>query len=145
MRFHKFIRTTMYRRYLIFFLTLFFVLYWVQAYLNKQNMVIAIQEIQEEIDDTKNEATFIKNFEIPYLASEWAKYYLWHENGQIYDWEWVVRLRNRDKLSDDQLPNDILALQEKEEDVIIISSPEESRYYFIYDKLKPLKDLWLIE
>ena len=87
MRFHRFIRVTMYRRYIIFFLTLFFVLYGVQAYLNKQNMEVAITEIQNDIDYTKNEIAFIKNFERPYLESERADYYLGHENGVIYDGE----------------------------------------------------------
>jgi len=144
MRFHKFIRTTMYRRYIIFFLTLFFVLYGVQAYLNKQNMDVAIVEIRQEIKKTKDEIAFIKNFERPFLESERADYYLWHENGIIYDRERVIRLRNREKILNDG--NDILSLQEEEiEDIIVISSPEESWYYFIEEKLKPLKDLGLIE
>gem|GEM_PF-2987906 len=76
MRFHKFIRVTMYRRYIIFFLTLFFVIYGVQAYLNKQNMESAIQEIEMEIEDAAEEIAFITNFERPYLESERAEYYL---------------------------------------------------------------------
>ncbi len=108
-------------------------------------MEVAITEIEKEIDSTKDEISFIKNFERPYLGSEWADYYLGHENGVIYEWEWVIRLRNRSKFAQTWTPDDILSLQEKKEDVIVISSPEESWYYFIYDKLKPLKELWIIE
>ena len=103
-------------------------------------MEVAIQEIQEEITTTKDEIEFIKHYEVPFLDSEWADYYLGHENGVVYDGEWVVRLKNREKiLANTQ--DDILTLQASEEDMIIISSPEESWYYFIYDKLKPLQDL----
>lgn len=107
-------------------------------------MEVAITEIQDDIVETRDEINFIKNFENPYLYSERADYYLWHENWIVYDWEWVIRLRNRDKLLD-TLDNDILQMQRDEKDLVIISSPEESRYYFIEDKLKPLIDLWILE
>ncbi len=108
-------------------------------------MEVAIEEIQTEINDAAEEIAFIKNFERPFLDSEWAEYYLWHENGVVYDGERVIRLRNRERiLADTQ--DDILSLQAKDDkDVIVISSPQESWYYFIYDKLEPLKDLWFIE
>ncbi len=107
-------------------------------------MEVAITEINDEIVNTKDEIAFISNFERPYLESEWADYYLWHENWVVYNGEWVIRLRNREKILADN-EDDILSLQKKEEDMIVISSPEESWFYFIHDKLKPLKDLWLIE
>lgn len=108
-------------------------------------MESAIQEIEMEIEDAAEEIAFITNFERPYLESERAEYYLWHENWVIYEGEWVIRLRNRERIIPDT-QDDILALQGQEDnDVIVISSPQESWYYFIYDKLEPLKDLWFIE
>lgn len=146
MRYHQFLRNTLYWRYIIFFATLFFALYWVQAYLNRQNMLVSIQDIKDEIVDIEEEVAFIENFERPFLESERAPYYLGHENGVLYNGERVVRLRDRAPVvADEDTPDDVLALQQVEEDKIKISSPEESRHYFINDKLKPLKDIWLLE
>jgi len=65
----------------------------------------------------------------------------------LYDGERVVRLRNKANIPPENLnlPDEILAIQQQEEDLIKISSPEESRHFFINDKLSPLKDLGLIE
>jgi len=124
-----------------------FAFWWVKAHLNRQNMLISIQDIRDNIDETKEETAFIQNFEKPFLESDRAPYYLWHENGVLYDGERVVRLRNKANIPPENLnlPDEILAIQQQEEDLIKISSPEESRHFFINDKLSPLKDLGLIE
>lgn len=109
-------------------------------------MLISIQDIKDDIVDMEGEVAFIQNFERPYLESDRAPYYLGHENGVLYWWERVVRLRDRSPvIVEEWTPDDVLALQQEEEDKIKISSPEESWHYFINDKLKPLKDIWLLE
>ncbi len=108
-------------------------------------MLGSIELIQNESSLVEEEIQYVKNFEKPYLESEWAPYYIGHENGVLYDWERVVRLKSKKPLTkDESLPDEILSRQ-SEDDVIKISSPEESRHYFINDKLTPLKDLWILQ
>lgn len=109
-------------------------------------MLISIDGIKDQIVDIEEEIAYVKSFERPYLESEWAPYYLGHENGVLYDGERVVRLRDRAPVAkEDSAPDDVLALQESEEESIRISSPEESRHFFINDKLSPLKEIGLLE
>ncbi len=110
-------------------------------------MLVSIQDIRDQIEIEKDETNFIQNFERPYLDSERAPYYLWHENWVLYDGERVVRLREKRTIVDQDptQPDQIRALQQQEDDLIKISSPEESRHYFINDKLSPLKDLGILE
>lgn len=114
-------------------------------------MVKNIEIIRENIVEVENETDFIKYYEKPFLETERAPFYLWHEHGTLYPWERVVRLKSRTTvdgaiLSDaDSTPDDILAMQEEDDDLIKITSPQESRHYFINDKLQPLKEMWLLE
>jgi len=144
MRYHSFLRNTMYLRYIIFFVTLFFAIYGVRAYLNRETMMSSIQWINTESALIKTETEYIKNFKRPFLESDWASYYIGHENWILYAWERVVRLRTKKIVEEDALPDDILARQWAE-DEIKISSPEESRHFFINDKLTPLKDIWILK
>lgn len=108
-----------------------------------------IEQIRDQIEETNQEIAFIQNFEKPFLESEWAPYYLWHENGQLYEWERVVRLRSRwplDRIEDNSstVPDEIRAMQQDDVD-ISITTPQESRHYFIQDKLQPVQEWWLFD
>ncbi len=132
-------------------MTLYFAIQAVRAYLNGQNMVTNIAIIKENIVEVQDEINFTKYYEKPFLETDWAPFYLWHEHGTLYAWERVVRLKSRkptQKVVVDEAassPDDILSMQQEEDDFIKITSPQESRHYFINDKLTALKEIWLLE
>ena len=98
-------------------------------------MQSSISIIKEEITEIEQETYYMNNFKIPYLESERAPYFLWHENGVLYDGEYVIRLRKQKIIKNDTAKD----MQQRKNDPVLISSPKESRSYFFADKLEELK------
>ena len=140
MRYHKFLRHSTYRRYGIFIATLFFSLYAIQAYVNNQNIENQIRQVESQIHELESRNNYLNNFYTKYLETEYAPYFAWHENGIIYEGEYVIKLKHR--IEDDEV---ILPVQDEKKEAIIISTPQSSWRYFIEEKLPFLIDRGLIK
>lgn len=131
-------------RYIAFFMTLVFLVMFLRTWVwNLQNMQNSISTIRTEIESVEEETEYMENFRIPYLDSERASYFLWHENWVLYKWEYVVRLRQR-KIIDNGVWYSVAQIQQDLDDPVLISSPKESWLYFFEDKLSELDQLWFI-
>jgi len=98
-------------------------------------MQTSITTIKDEIAVIEEETQYMDNFKIPYLESERAPYFLGHENGVLYEGEYVIRLRQKKILKDDTAQD----IQQRINDPVLISSPKESRHHFFADKLSELE------
>ena len=141
MRYHRFLRQSTYRRYGLFFITIFFSYYSIQAYLNNISISNSVQQVTTDIHDTTQETAFLEKYYKNYLLSDYSSYFLGHENGMIYDREQIVRFISKaDAVIEAQALPDI-----ETKSTIILSSPSEAWHHFIKDKLEELIELGLIE
>ncbi len=143
MRYHKFLRHSAYRRYGIFIISIFFSLYSIQVYVNNIGIDSQIKQVREDIKNLEEESAFMEKFYMGYLKSDYAWFFLGHENGTIYLEEKIVRLsypQNTDENEEDTyLPGiDELA-------PIAISTPQESWNHFIQTRLRFLKSRGIIK
>lgn len=140
MRYQSFLRKSTYRRYGIFILTIFFSYYSIQAFINNQAIDESIKEVDINNNTIRDEIDYKNNFYKYYLEGEYAPYFLGHENGQLYRWERIVRIKQR-RLQDEM---EAQTWKKKEENPSL-RDPKRSRQHFIENKLKDLKILWIIE
>lgn len=135
MRYHQFLRKSVYRRYGIFFLTLFFMISSIKAYMNNKNIDNSITQVKENIANIQEKNTYLDNFYKPYLASPYAGYFYGHENGILYASEKNVHFKNRlpevskAHTSPEQLPPQPLN----------VSTPQAAWHYFWQTKIIPAR------
>lgn len=135
MHYQKYLRQSTYRRYGIFICTIIFFYSGIQSYLNNISIEYSITQAKQWRIDAQEKISYLEKFYSPYLASPKAVYFLSHENWSLYKNERIVRIKYKiiDTASAEQLP---LQLNAK---AITLSTPQESRQYFITTKLEELK------
>lgn len=142
MQYQKFLRKSTYRRYGIFIATIIFSYYSIQAYVNNKSIDVSIQNVQQDIVEIQEEIAYMNNFYKNYLETEYASYFLWHENGKIYGNERIVRLTYPHM---QQPQEEELVTETEQQKAIYIASPQESRHYFFEKNLSWLRRLWILE
>jgi hypothetical protein len=56
----------------------------IRAVVNRQLIIDSIEQVTYDTQHTKDYTDYINNFLSPYLKSEFAPYFLAHENNQIF-------------------------------------------------------------
>lgn len=140
MSYHRFLRKSTYWRYGIFFLTVFFSYYSIQAYLNNISIESSIEQVRQDISEIEQQIAFKETFYMNYLDSEYAPYFLGHENGMVYDGERIIRFRTEVEDPDEAV---LPSIEEKES--IYLSTPEEAWHHFIDQRLEELIELGILE
>lgn len=138
MRYQSFLRKSTYRRYGIFILTIFFSYYSIQAIINNKTIDASIEEVRKNNHLIQEEIDFKTNFYQNYLKGEYASYFLWHENWQLYRSERIIKIKQR------LTPFEETTLPEREGEERI-RTPQESRQFFIANRLSELRTLWIIQ
>ncbi|USN54961.1 MAG: hypothetical protein H6765_11040 [Candidatus Peribacteria bacterium] len=133
-------RQSTYWRYSIFVLTVFFGFYSIQAYLNNISIDQQVAQVKQDIVDTKERTDYLTKFYSQYLQSEYASYFLGHENGMIYAGENIYKLKHQ--VEEPEVP--VVPIIEQKES-IKVSTPQESWNYFIDTKLYQLKRLGILQ
>lgn len=111
MSYALFLRKSTYRRYGIFVLTLFVSLYSIQAWINYKNIQDSIIQAKKDTITIQEEIDFMNKRYKKYLESDYASYFLGHENGQLYRGEsWVVLEYRRPDLTAE--PEESIAINE---------------------------------
>ena len=64
----------------------------IKAVVNYQTIISSIDHVQENIRRTKEHTDYINNFLTPYLNSEYAPYFLAHENNQLLPGETIIKI-----------------------------------------------------
>ena len=139
MRYHRFLRYSTYRRYAIFILTVFFSWYGLQAWVNLRSIDTSIQQTKQQVASLNEHTAYLEIFYKNYLQSEYAPYFLGHENGTLYQGEYIVRLRHPTDKDEAILP------EIEQKDSIKISTPQESWHYFIEKRLPFLIEWGIIQ
>lgn len=69
----------------------------IRTYLNFVAIEDAIKNVQFETTKTQEEIDYAKSFLIPYLSSEYAEYFLSHENSVLFPGEVIIRFEELSK------------------------------------------------
>lgn len=140
MSYQEFLRKSTYRRYGIFIATIIFSYYTIQAYVNNKSIDVSIESVKEDIVNIEEEIAFMDKFYTNYLQTEYATYFLWHENWQIYWNERIIRFAN------DKEETDFWTYisQQEQPNEIYLATPRDSRNYFLESKLEELDNLWIL-
>lgn len=136
MRYQSFLRKSTYRRYGIFILTILISYFSIQAIINNKTIDASIEEVKETNNDVAQEIAYKNNFYKNYLQGEYAPFFLGHENGQLYKYERIVRIKQRSQEDEEALLPEV----QKKEDLATLT-PQDSWLIFIERRLHALKVL----
>ena len=98
-----------------------------------------MEEVEQTITDLESKTDYMEKFYANYLKSEYAPYFAGHENGILYRWERVIRLKHQVKTDEAELP-----VRDDIREKVILSTPEKSWNYFIDHKLSFLKEWGIV-
>lgn len=109
--------------------TLFMMIISIKTYLNYLAIETSIENVNNQTLQVTQRKNYEENFLIAYEQSEYAKYFLLHENNILLPWEFIIRFehqKNTQTLSWEVLWN-------------TLQTPQDSRQHFfgiIQDKYK---------
>ncbi len=79
-------------KYWLIVVNIFFMIIAIRAVVNRQLIIDSIEQVTYDTQHTKDYTDYINNFLSPYLKSEFAPYFLAHENNQIFPWEKIIKI-----------------------------------------------------
>ncbi|MFZ2150602.1 MAG: hypothetical protein WAZ12_04195 [Candidatus Absconditicoccaceae bacterium] len=79
-------------KYGLLFAVIFLMIFAIRSYLNNIAILDAIDGVENEKLAKTDEINFTQNFLIKYLGSDYADYFLAHENSILYKNEYILRL-----------------------------------------------------
>ena len=107
----------------------------IRVYVNYLNIETAIQDTVIQRESKMAELMFTQNFLVYYEKSDFAKYFLQHENNMLMPWEYVIKfVENSKKVS----TGDVQAPTQTSEnsDPNFVASPQASWQRFFGEKIK---------
>lgn len=103
----------------------------IKTYVNYVSIETAIEEANIQQRIKSDELAFTQNFLIPYEQSEYAKYFLEHENNMLLSDEYIVKFEEMYQKQEIHTGTNILSLGSEED---TITTPKESWKKFFIDK-----------
>lgn len=92
-RFHvRYKKHTTQIKYGLVIVWVFAMIYLIKALINYQTILDSTTTVMNEIEQTKQHTDFINNFLHPYLESDYAPYFLAHENNQLFPGEKIINI-----------------------------------------------------
>jgi hypothetical protein len=79
-------------KYWLLFFAIIFMIFAIRSYLNNIAILDAIDWVEKEKKAKIDEINFTQNFLTKYLWSDYADYFLAHENSILYKNEFILRL-----------------------------------------------------
>ena len=79
-------------KYWFIIINILFMIIAIRAVVNYQNILSSIDTIQNDIIEKENHTNYINNFITPYLESDYAPYFIAHENNQIFAGETIIKI-----------------------------------------------------
>lgn len=76
----------------MFFVNIIGMIIAVRMYINYSYISLAIAQETQQTKLLQQQIAYLENFHKPYLQSEFAAYFLWHENNRIFAWEQIVEI-----------------------------------------------------
>ncbi len=121
-------------KYGLLILDLFAMVFAIRTYMNYVSIETAIETASLEQQIKSDELAFTQNFLIPYEQSEYAKYFIQHENNMLLSREYIIKFEEMYQKQEITTGNNIDPYMEYEDKTI--RTPEESWKRFITDKIK---------
>lgn len=116
-------------KYLLLVIDIFLVLVATKMFVNYNNIKIAIDETAQQSEYKKQELAFTENFQLPYEKSEYAEFFLKHENNILLAKEFIVKFQTI-------IPSSQTGSTKQEKDTTrFIESAQASRRQFFYEQL----------
>lgn len=117
-------------KYLLLIIDIFLVLVATKMFINYNNIKLAIEDTALESEQRKLELAFTENFLLPYEKSEYAEFFLKHENNILLPKEFIIKFQSivpeAITWNDNQTTNNNSSF---------IRSPQESWKQFFYEQL----------
>jgi len=106
-------------KYWLWIITLFAMLVSIRTYMNYLAIEVSIENVNQETQQITQRKLYEENFLIPYEQSEYAQYFLRHENNILFPWEFIVRFE----------AENVASVSETDQEDSI-QTPQESRRHF---------------
>ncbi len=121
-------------KYLLLVIDIFLVLVATKMFINYNNIKLAIEETALQSERKQLELAFTENFQLPYEKSEYAEFFLKHENNILLPKEFIVKFQAI-------VPTDTTGSKEElEQKINFIDSPQDSWKHFFYEQLFIIKE-----
>lgn len=119
-------------KYGILILDIFAMIIAIKTYVNYVSIETAIEDATIEQQDKTNELNFTQNFLVNYEKSDYAKYFLEHENNMLLGDEYIIKFEAmyQKQQAETWVTTPFVDYQDKS-----INSPQESWKKFILDKI----------
>jgi len=124
-------------RYGLIILDLIAMMIAIRVYVNYLNIETAIQDTVIQRESKMAELMFTQNFLVHYEKSDFARYFLQHENNMLMPWEYVIKFVENSKKTitgDDQTAT--VVSQTQNTDPNFVASPQASWQRFFSEKIK---------
>lgn len=109
----------------LFLASIVFMLMAIQIYMNYITIIENTESIKIQNARVQEEIAYINNFQMKYLDSNHAKFFLSHENNILKDWETVIAFKGIEK---EISPEEIAAQNQP--------SPRDEWKEYIHEKLE---------
>jgi hypothetical protein len=88
-----FLRNPTRSKYLLLVIDIFLVLVATKMFINYNNIKLAIDETALQSEQKRLELAFTENFQLPYEKSEYAEFFLQHENNILLPREFIIKFQ----------------------------------------------------
>ncbi|MBU1758181.1 hypothetical protein KKG31_03335 [Patescibacteria group bacterium] len=124
-------------KYGLILANVFAILIAVRMYINYIAIEDAIQETIEQSQNKELELAFTENFLLNYEQSEYAQYFLQHENNILSRGEYIIKFEALpEKSQEDDKNNNTLSQYDQKQ---YIKTPQESWNHFIEEKVSKIR------
>jgi len=120
-------------KYGILILDIFAMIVAIRTYVNYVSIETAIEDATIEQQTKSNELDFTQNFLVNYEKSDYARYFLEHENNMLLDNEFIIKFEEmyqKQETTTWNTANSYVDYEDKD-----VNSPQESWKKFILDKI----------
>ena len=123
-------------KYGLILVNIFLILMSVRIYINYITIEDAIKETIQQTEYKQLELAFTENFLLNYEQSEYAQYFLQHENNILGRWEFIVKFEALPEKNQED-DNGIAVSQYDQKQYI--KTPQDSWKHFMEGKLSKIK------
>ncbi len=120
-------------RYLLFFLTLFFMIFTVKVYINNFNIESSIDNIKLQVQNYKEKTAFLEKFYKNYLSWDKSNFFSYHEENIPLSNEYIVKFKEKEASKSEK------SEEKEKKDIVNVSDPKDAWRYFLKNKLTYFK------
>lgn len=99
----------------------------IKVFINYATITENIEEVEQQQQRVEDQIAFVENFQLKYLDSDHAQYFLYHENTLLFPGEKIVAFEKK-------IPEIPIESQENS----IKLSPAQSRNKYLYQKIQTI-------